>query len=74
MNDLSLVPMQDIIAEIDRRFDTVCLLVNRNVSEDENSSNYHFKDKIGCLGLIQLADGTLKDSYKKITTDGFEDE
>jgi len=64
--DLSLIPMDEIIAELDKRFDTVCLLTNTILCKKTADINYHFKDKIGCLGLMRIADEGLKNDYRDI--------
>ena len=72
--DLSLVSMDDIIAELDKRFDTVVLLTNKivDIKKSTDDINYHFKDKLGCLGLIRIADEGIKNSYRGQMTDKFE--
>ncbi len=61
--DLSLVPIEEIFAELDKRFDTVCVLTGRQITNDVDDLGWHYKNKIGCLGLMRLADSGILDSY-----------
>jgi hypothetical protein len=74
MVDLSLVSMDEILAELDKRFDTVCLMTNKMMSAEVDDIHYHFKDKIGCLGLIRIADEGIKNDYREVIDEGFRDE
>ncbi len=66
MTDLSLVPMDEITAELDKRFDTVCLITDKVMREDMSDIHYHFKDKIGCLGLMRIADKAIKEDFEDL--------
>ncbi len=77
--DLSLVLMDDILKELDKRFDTVLVLTNKFIGknqqgDDVDDLHWHYKDKIGCLGLMRIADEGIKNSYNANVTDGFKDE
>lgn len=61
--DLSLVPLNEMLDEVRRRFDTVVFLGRRDIDGDNDEIIHSFKDKIGCLGLMRIADQKLKEGY-----------
>lgn len=71
--DLSLVSMDEIIIELDKRFDTVCLLTKKILNKDVEDLNYHYQDKIGCLGMIKLAEEGIKNDYEPRDKKGFQE-
>ncbi len=77
--DLSLVSIDEIFTEINKRFDIVLVLTQKYLGKNAKGEaieniNYHVKNKVGCLGLMRIADEGLKNSYKTAQTDGFVDE
>lgn len=73
MTDLSLVSMDEITAELNKRFDTVCLLTKKILNKDIVELNYHYQDKIGCLGMIKLAEEGIKNDYEPKDNKGFKE-
>ena len=65
MIDLSLVSMDDMVEEIKKRFDTIVILTRRQVDENTDDIHSHFKDKIGCIGLMRIGDENLRISYQE---------
>ena len=70
--DLSLVPMDDMVEEIKKRFDTLIILTRKQINEDNDDIHYHFKDKIGGLGLMRIADEGIKNDYREKETGTFD--
>jgi hypothetical protein len=64
MIDLSLIPMDDMVEEMKKRFDTIVILTRRQLDKDNDDMFHHFKDKIGCLGLMKIAENHLVSGYK----------
>lgn len=71
MSDLALISMDDLVTEIKKRYDTVVILVRKQITEDKDDIRYHFKDKLGVLGLMRVADEGIKNSFRADETDTF---
>jgi hypothetical protein len=71
MTDLSLVSMDDMVAEIKSRFDIVVIITCKHRDRESDLVNYNFQDKIGCLGLVRIADKYLKEQYTDKNTGTF---
>lgn len=56
MIDLTLVAMDDMVEEMKKRFDTLVIITRKQLDKDNDDVCYHFKDKLGCLGLMRVAD------------------
>jgi len=70
--DLTLVSMDEMVDEIKKRFDTLCILTRRQVDKDNDDLCYHFKDKVGCLGLMDIAKNNIAMDYRRKETGTFE--
>lgn len=70
--DLSLVAMDDMVKEIKKRFDTLAVLTCRQVDKENDDLRYHFKDKIGCLGLMEIAKKQICAGYERNETGSFD--
>jgi hypothetical protein len=68
MTDLSLVPMDDMVDEITKRFDTVVILTRKQLEKNKDDINYHFRDKVGCIGLMTIAIKQISDDYLRDET------
>ena len=72
MNDLSLVPTNDLIAELDKRFDALVVLSSRRVTKEDDITDYHINGcKPECIGLITIAQKGLINDYCSEETEGF---
>lgn len=69
--DLSLVSMDDLIAEIDKRADTVVILTHKDTSAGD-VHDWHLKgNRITCLGLCDLTAESIRRGYEADETGGF---
>lgn len=62
--DLTLVSMEEMTEEIEKRFDTVVLLTRRQITDDDDNIVCHFKDKTGSLGLMKIAESGILNNFK----------
>ena len=70
-DNLDLVSMDEMVEEIKKRFDTLVILTRRQVDKDNDDIHYNFKDKLGCLGLMKIAEKQIVDGYAKKETGTF---
>lgn len=70
--NLSLVAMDDMVEEMKKRFDTLVIITRRQTDKDTDDIRYHFKDKVGILGLMRIADEGIKNSYRDAETGTFD--
>lgn len=61
--DLSLVSVEEIMKELWKRYDTLVFMGRRNLGNENDEIDYKFKDQVGCLGLLRIADTKLKEGY-----------
>ena len=69
--DLDLVPVDDLIAEIDKRYD--CLIIaSLKVHGDDDIYDWHIKgQRMACIGLACCIADKLKNDISNTETGGF---
>ena len=69
--DLSLVPIQSILDELDKRFETVVVLSVKIRGEAEIFDFHHCGGQMTAIGLCESFAFSLKDQKEVENTDGF---
>lgn len=69
--DLSLVPIDDLIAEIDKRVES-CAILTHKVSMGKDAYDWHvFGNRITVIGLLNIAIDHIKDDFNVSETGKF---
>lgn len=69
--DLSLIPIDDLISEIDKRTNANVILTIYVRGDKEIYDFHHFGGHMTCIGMSEQFSFTMKDKKEMENTDGF---
>ena len=70
MQNLELIPLQDLLDELENRYDDMVFVGSMRQTEETEKMDHHFSgDLTRCLGLVDRIKDRIKDSLE-----GYEDD
>ena len=72
--DLSLVQADELIEELDKRFDT-CIFLSHKFTQGKDAFDWHLHgNKMTCIGLLELGKDRVKENFGMSETGGLEED